>query len=179
MNNYYINRKALENLIGKKNLVGAEIGVSSGDNAFDMLSKLDIKKLYLIDPYLGYMHFTQNILNEHKKIAHDKLSKFDDHIVWVEKPAVYAASYIRDEELDFVYIDGDHSYMSVINDIDYYYQKVKIGGLFAGDNFELNDVRLAVLEFYTFNAQLIIKERKSRLYFSQNRDTNSMDWWIV
>jgi predicted O-methyltransferase YrrM len=174
-----INRKSIELLKDKENLVGAEIGVSCGYNAFNMLSELDIKKLYLIDSYTAYQNFTQEKLNEHKEEAHTLLSKFDDKIVWIEQPSKQAVSSIKDNTLDFIYIDGDHNYLAVINDIDYYYQKLKVGGLFAGDNFEVNDVRLAVLEFYTFNAEYLISTRKTRLYFGRNKDTDSIDWWIV
>ena len=173
-----INRASIYTLRNKKELIGAEIGVSSGDNAFNMLNELDIRKLYLIDPYKEYLHFTQKILNKHKETAHKILSEFEDKIVWLEKESILAAKDIKDNELDFVYIDGDHEYPSVINDIEHYYQKVKIGGLFAGDNFELNDVRLAVLEFYTFNSPLLIKENKLKLYYGRNKDTNSIDWWL-
>ena len=112
-----INRASLRTLKDKKNLIGAEIGVSTGDNAFDMFIKLDIKKLYLIDPYTPFQGFTQVALNRHKQIAHDLLSKFDERIVWLEKPSVDAVEDIKDKELDFIYIDGNHNYKSVVNDI--------------------------------------------------------------
>jgi len=38
----------------KKNLTGAEIGVLKGENAARILKSLDIKHLYLIDPYMEY-----------------------------------------------------------------------------------------------------------------------------
>ena len=44
-------------LVGKKALVGAEIGVYEGAHALGLLNNLDIKKLYLIDPYTTYANF--------------------------------------------------------------------------------------------------------------------------
>ena len=39
----------------KNDLVGCEIGVGRGHNAKNILTKLNCKKLYLIDPYLPYI----------------------------------------------------------------------------------------------------------------------------
>ena len=38
-----LNRPSLQNLIGKKDLIGAEVGVKAGKNAKDMLEKLGYK----------------------------------------------------------------------------------------------------------------------------------------
>ena len=41
-------------LKGKKDLIGVEIGVFEADHALSLLENLDIKKLYLVDPYEMY-----------------------------------------------------------------------------------------------------------------------------
>jgi len=42
---------------------------------------------------------------------------------------------IKDKSLDFVYIDGDHTFDFVIMDIILWFKKVKVGGVVAGHDF--------------------------------------------
>jgi len=156
----------------KDNLRGVEIGTECGENAFRILKALPIKKLYLIDPYLEYgesketFERTQNFLNKDERIAKKRLRRFGDKIVFIKKTSEKAIEDIPNN-LDFVYIDGNHDYEFVKKDIELYYSKVKIGGVFGGHDFYRNGnkegVARAVLE--RFN----IKD----LYF------DDIDWWII
>lgn len=60
--------------------------------------------------------------------------------------SVATASQFADHSLDFVFIDGDHSYESVRDDISAWLPKVKSGGLLAGHDYNLAPVRKAVVE---------------------------------
>ena len=59
-------------LLGKKSLVGCEIGVDLADNALTMLENLDIKRLYLVDVW-GMPKVGQD--KKTLKIAKRKLKK--------------------------------------------------------------------------------------------------------
>jgi predicted O-methyltransferase YrrM len=48
-----------------------------------------------------------------------------------------AAGQLRDKELDFVYIDGDHNYEGVRADLESFYPKVKLGGQIFLDDYSL------------------------------------------
>jgi len=134
-------RLALNN---KKDLIGAEIGVFEGDHALSLFKNLNIKKLYLIDPYElyddyfeGNKHYgiDQKPLNVAKINASKKLYDYNDRIVWIEKYSNDAMSEIN-EELDFVYIDGNHHETFVFDDITNYLPKVKRGsGVIGGHDF--------------------------------------------
>lgn len=51
--------------------------------------------------------------------------------------------------IDFLLIDGDHSYDGVISDIEHYFYKVKPGGLLAGDDYNVyKDTTRAVDEYF-------------------------------
>lgn len=43
--------------------------------------------------------------------------------------------YFRDESVDFVYIDGEHTYEAVAQDIEDWWPKVKVGGILAGHDY--------------------------------------------
>ena len=49
---------------------------------------------------------------------------------------------------DFIYIDGNHNYKFVKQDLNNYFNKVKIGGVFAGHDINKKEgVTKAVFEF--------------------------------
>ena len=49
--------------------------------------------------------------------------------------SVEVLSSFEDEYLDLVYIDGDHSYNGVKNDLNISYKKVKTGGYICGHDY--------------------------------------------
>lgn len=49
-----------------------------------------------------------------------------------------AVKLYQDNSLDFVFIDGGHSYEEVKNDIQKWLPKVKIGGVLCGDDYHKN-----------------------------------------
>jgi len=168
--NSVVNRHSLDQLKDMKNLVGAEVGVAGGANARNILSNLDIEKLYLIDPYIPYDHFTAHIINSWKQSSFRRLSSFTHKIVRIYKKSHECLDEIPDN-LDFVYIDGNHSIAYAERDISLYYKKIKDGGLLAGHDFECKHVLVAITEF-------CIKNNK-QLFFSDTDDHEvSKDWWI-
>jgi len=137
------------------NLVGVEIGVYRGDNAAYILLTLDMKKLFLIDPYLEYKEYKNNPgwegrvqtdFNNFLEIATSKLKPYQEKVEFIKKKSEDAAPDVPDG-LDFVYIDGNHEYDFVKRDIDLYYPKLKEGGVLGGDNLEMSGVSRAVIEF--------------------------------
>lgn len=128
--------------------IGAEIGVHKGDFSASILQISKPKRLYLIDPWKCFDS------PDHKTslFGSDNVSQtdMDARFQAVEKrfkkvPAVRilrdtsdaAAVSIRNKELDFVYIDGDHNYAGVQADLENYYPKVKTGGLIFLDDYTL------------------------------------------
>ena len=102
-----------EGNIDQESLIGAEIGVQAGINAYNMLSNLPIEKLYLIDPYKVYDDYqldSQEQLDNWKKQAQKRLARWNHRLVRIED--MDAHTQISDK-LDFAYIDGGHSYETV------------------------------------------------------------------
>ena len=141
-------------LDSKSDLVGAEIGVFRGESSLAMLTHLDIKKLYLIDAYDravadsynpsdGSNRYVGNVLFEKTQ---NKLSSFNSKIEWLRMDSKYACEHIEDGELDFVFVDGAHTYDGVMNDLKNYYPKVKSGGFICGDDFSTKYSSFGVVE---------------------------------
>lgn len=149
-------KPALKQLIGSHDLIGAEIGVYKGDHAAWFLKDLDIKLVYLIDPFTGYDGFNPDEfglddLEKCKKIAHNKLGEYKQKIKWLEMRSTKAAEFIKDDSLDFVYIDANHTYKAVTGDILAVYPKLKKGGLLSGHDYDYDDVKNAVDKFVNKN----------------------------
>ena len=134
-------------------LVGCEIGTFRGWNAFNMLHYLPIEKLYLIDLYDEYPGYgMQSPPNENFEACKKHLKKYKDKVVFVKKLSDDAVNDVPND-LDFCYIDANHSYKYVKNDIKNYYPKIKKGGYIGGHDFHISalGVIIAVLEFVKAN----------------------------
>ena len=135
-----------------QSLIGVEIGVFEGWHAENIIETLNIKTLYLVDPYEAYVdnwdRTSSEDLTKAFGVARHRLAPYRDKVVWVKKPSEAAAKNIPDD-LDFVYIDGNHNYEFVKKDVELYYPKIKEGGILGGHNFEINfmGVPKAVIEF--------------------------------
>ena len=65
----------------------------------------------------------------------------------IDEKAYYDYFIRQDIKIDYLHIDGDHSYEHAKHDISTYYSKVRSGGLFSGHDFSLPGVTRAVKEF--------------------------------
>ena len=145
-------RQHIRYLNEREGLRVAEIGVWEGHHAKILQNQLDVEKMYLIDPYDAYEDYEESKsevkkMRDAKETAHNKLEPYDN-IEWMELYSHQAAQEI-DEQLDYVYIDGNHNYDYVKCDIELFYQLVEPGGVIAGDDFTRGwpDVIRAVTEF--------------------------------
>lgn len=152
-------RPALKQLINERDLIGIEIGTYRGVYALVYLEELDIKKVFLIDSYEGGA-------SNKEEGAHLLLKDYEDKTEWIKAKSANVANRFNNESLDFVYIDGDHQYEAVLQDISLYYPKVKKGGLVSGHDYgrRWRGVPIAVNEF--------CKKNNFKL------NTEGIDWWI-
>ncbi len=63
-------------------------------------------------------------------------------------PSVGAAAIFADASVDFVFLDANHSYESVVNDLRAWWPKIRPGGMLAGHDYTWTGVRRAVHEFF-------------------------------
>lgn len=134
-------------------ITGCEIGISYGFNLVYFLDELpSIKKVYAIDPYLPYDDgpggfVTEEVIEKVKSLFLQNISAHRTKVEFLNKTATEAADLIPDNSLDYIFIDGDHSYDNALQDMKNYYKKVKNGGIFAGHDYYLPGVFGAVGDF--------------------------------
>lgn len=137
--------KFMKKYFDNRPLVGAEVGVNIGENAFSLLNKLNIRRLYLVDSYEK---------NDVRREAIKRVGRYGKKIQFIVKRSLDACKDIK-ESLDFVYIDADHKYDSVYQDLDAWYPLVREGGVICGhDVFNIKDVLDAVKDWCVVNGIL-------------------------
>lgn len=124
---------------GKKGLVGAEIGFGNGTNAANLLKELPLKKLYCIDPYIA-QSYTQGEMEIESYRTKEALERYwnllsNEYISFIQHPSSEATRHFKPQELDFVYIDGNHTYQYVKQDLELYTPLVKKGGYIGGHDY--------------------------------------------
>ena len=128
----------------------AEIGTWRGDFAAVILADRKPEKLFLVDPweyrteetyeqasYGGKMEGGQQALED---MYQSVVGRFETEIetgqvLVMRQRSTDAAATFAPESLDWVYIDGDHSYEGVKADLNAYFATVKPGGILAGDDY--------------------------------------------
>jgi hypothetical protein len=163
-------------------LVGVEIGVWRGHNALNILQNLDIKMLYLVDSYIAYPEYNLMEINSHtnmdenEKEARELLKPYEDRITWIIKRAHDAKDDIPND-LDFVYIDGNHSAEFCKMDMEDYYPKVKSGGFFSGHDIWKPTIWPVVMEFAKKYGYVHHQYVKPDNQTWDQAGIDLMDWW--
>jgi hypothetical protein len=119
-----------------------EIGVYRGDFAAALLGRCaGIAKYYMIDPWKHLDNWNKPA-NQHDTIFEgffqETRSKTDfaaPRRVILRGKTIDVVDEIADRELDFAYVDGDHTLRGITIDLMRIYPKVKSGGFIGGDDF--------------------------------------------
>jgi len=153
LDKYYIrySLREIKKQFGDTPLVGVEIGTRDGSNARLFCKHLNIKCLYLVDPYDAYCD-VGSVKSFHNSFLHAKkvLSSYSNKVRFIKRLSEDAVELIPNN-LDFVYIDGNHSYDFVKKDIELYYPKLNANGIIGGHDFNCPDVAHAVIEYAVAN----------------------------
>lgn len=116
---------------------GAEIGVADGRNALAMCEAIPGLHLLGVDPWWPYpgnpRGGPKEQHTENARLASERLKGYD-----VELRRATSLDAVQDvdyESLDFVYIDGNHSFDYVMQDLIEWSKCVRSGGIVAGHDF--------------------------------------------
>lgn len=130
------NRVALAHFLWcREYRVGAEVGVYQGAYSDTLLRRVGVQTLYMIDawdgtgmkrPYDGDAMYAD---------VCRRFKTFGRRVKIIREHSPQAADRFKHDSLDFVYIDADHSYAAVYNDIVAWYRKVRPGGILCGHDY--------------------------------------------
>ena len=114
-------------ILGDIGVTGVEVGVLRGECSREILREWGkCSMLYLVDNYACGMG---ELVTAKSNLAPWSL-RFD----WRIGDSVAMAQEIPDG-LDFVYVDGDHSYDGVKRDMEAYWPKLRSGGVLCGHDY--------------------------------------------
>ena len=187
-----------KNHFGTMQVIGVEVGTNAGINACEVIKGWkEVSKLWCIDYYPTYSDFR---FKEDQEIAiNSALLNFvgEPKIHLMIDKSAEAAKKFEDESLDFVYIDANHSYEFVKEDIAAWLPKVKKGGIIGGHDYDWSDpehneefaVKKAVDEMFGdrvhYHLSLFTKDSKTRMAVEDLKDPNKLlytgvnsDWWV-
>lgn len=125
--------------------VGCEVGTGSGNMMAKVLPANPQLFMYLIAWYPGTREKeTSNYSGPMAKRKFvDVIQPYKDRVKVIWKTSLESIKDITDGELDFVFIDADHSYEHAKQDIELWYPKVRSGGLVSGHDYDPTRPRMA------------------------------------
>jgi hypothetical protein len=125
-----------------------EVGVWEGANLIPIAKNFPKVKCYGVDSY-DYMEYSNQLSlkddksyllkSESENVYNKTLSytKKYSNFHLIRKSSSDAAKEFEQESVDLVFIDANHSYESVKNDIDLWLPKVKKGGVLSGHDYSI------------------------------------------
>lgn len=129
----------------KQDFTIVEIGSFEGSST--ELFALHCLKVYAIDPYEKGNNFKQETIEElskAKQVFKERIKHYLN-VTFIQEPSNVAVRLFDDESLDAVYIDGDHRFNCVIEDIKLWLPKLKFNGVLSGHDYcENGGVRRAI-----------------------------------
>lgn len=162
--------KIMRNFKGNQQVVGVEVGVFGGQLSSTLMAVYPNLKLYGIDPYRCFS-MRDGWPQERWDNLHDDvvrmMSQFGDRWQLIRKPSLEARGCLP-YLVDFIYLDGDHSYDMLDAEIRLYEPVVAGGGILGGHDYSTAypGVMKAVDEY------AIIYDRPVRI-----EAVESMWWW--
>ena len=120
--------------------VGVEIGVSRGEMT-EEFCKAGLK-LFGIDPWVpfpgqGRCNLYQSTADIHLGITLDRMAPYIENglCTFIKKTSMDALDDFQRGSLDFVYMDGRHEFPFIAEDVYYWSDKVRTGGIVAGHDY--------------------------------------------
>lgn len=135
-------REDIGDWLNANGLIGeaAEVGCMYGGYAQQVLHKWKGYRYWMIDPWERqpasiYKERTDDTDYESCYRQCQELAERDKRVRLIRKLSVDAARDIENNTLDMVFIDGNHCYQAVLEDIDAWWPKLKKGGVMGFDDY--------------------------------------------
>ncbi len=119
-----------------KEAIGVEIGVHHAETTLFLMKNEKVGHLYAIDPYVDRDKRYRTVMEQLEPYTNCTLVRKTSH----------NASDIVPDYLDFVFIDGDHSYEAVLTDLCDWVPKIRPGGLLLGHDWRQSREHAGVIK---------------------------------
>lgn len=124
--------------------VGVEIGTDRGGYAQDICKRAPEIKLHTFDPWFPYTEGDvvkdEVRMQEIEKEARGVLSAYPNCVV-EKATSMEAVKSFEDNSIDFVFIDGNHEYEYVYEDVVEWTKRVRPGGIVSGHDYVESEER--------------------------------------
>jgi len=138
----FTDREQIGQFLNYHNLknIGVELGSFKGQFAKTILNNWS-GKLVMVDVWRELPHEEYDDASNHREHidaysqAMDNIKGYEDRAYMLRMNGEHACDFISDQSLDFVYIDANHTYKCVKEDINLWYTKVKSGGIVMGHDY--------------------------------------------
>jgi len=159
-----------------KNSICMEVGVHTGHWSKQIIEITNPKELHLVDiwqsPLTQYPNLKVNLV---KYILKDLLVSNNVFFYKDYFKTLYQNNTFNKEYFDWIYIDANHSFLNVSQDLELSYNLVKKGGFITGDDY--NHYHPEVMEA----VDLFLKKLSNKVklhYLDQKQMTNRFQYKI-
>lgn len=164
---------------------GVEIGVRRGTFSETLCTHVKgLEKLYSIDPWdlvfedpISRQHqrkYGDDVFNRFYRQALRRLKKYPICEI-IRKTSLEAVRDFEYGSLDFVYIDGAHTFDYVMTDIIEWAKRVRKGGIVSGDDYKSHRFGDVITPVNTY----VQAHGIETLNIMANDDYPVMTWWFV
>ena len=139
-----------------KNSILAEVGTWKGRSLISILpiaKKLEYRQVVAIDTFMGSVDEMDTSHSEAKSINirevfESNLKNADgaDLVTILQQESTYATTFFPDEYFDVIFLDAQHSYEAVREDIIHWLPKLRPGGTLLGHDWLWETVQAAVVD---------------------------------
>lgn len=134
--------------------IGAELGVQKGGYLRDLLPKWQIADHYVLVDLWAHQSNDNNYVDaanvgqqEQDKIKAEAIDAAEDmkrlnvlvNFEVCQNFTTVCAEKFPDEHFDFIYVDARHDYKGVLQDLTFWWPKLRKGGVMAGDDYVTMD----------------------------------------
>ena len=127
----------------RKAVRGVEIGVNLGEFAASILSRSCLRSLLLVDPWAGHRGGDGDEALAQCKLV---MEPFGQRVSYLRQTSPAAAEHVCDGSVEWIYLDGSHTYTDVTADLGAWWPKLKRGGVYAGHDYCARHAHYGVIQ---------------------------------